>query len=581
MLRFIKLVLLSLVGVTSAVFASETSNFSSETFGTVYLEIGGKGVTNYTGTGVIINKELNILTNYHVVDTVISGEDTLIKVCFTYNEAKKPTCIGTASVEKYDSDSDLALLNTYIHSDYLEDANVKFFYDTFLVDFNFVLQKTVKIAENIYVFGYPGIGGDTITYTSGKVSGFEDFYIKTDVKVSSGNSGGAAYNEKGEIIGIVTAVSGGEGNIGWMVNASTIETFLENTIFDKSTDSAVCGTHQYKTDKQSACQCEIGFVFNATKTSCIPDIFYDGCGTIENNSFYNPAISGCTCAEGFDWKFPMKEDDYTCIKVEETPLVDGGACSSGSNNYYDASAEECNCKEGFIWEDPLDVDNLVCIEGEVDDLLCEEVFGEYSHYNEGDALCYCDDGYEWSTDGEFCVLINESIDTAIDEGSVFVDVFSYDENFNGIEYVKNIGLVNGYNDGSYKPAHKITRAEFTKIILLAEYSTEEISRTMHYDISDIKADDWYYDYVNFAKQKGVITGYADNTFRPNKNIAFGEAAKILVNVFFGYRDIGEGEQWWLPFTQELENAGVKIFDVSYDITRGEMATLIYQIANAL
>ncbi|MDZ7705456.1 MAG: serine protease [Trueperaceae bacterium] len=65
----------------------------------------------------------------------------------------------------------------------------------------------------ITVVGYPGISGSTITFTAGLMSGWlgEDLvsggkqWIKTDAKIAGGNSGGAAFNSRGELIGVPTA----------------------------------------------------------------------------------------------------------------------------------------------------------------------------------------------------------------------------------------------------------------------------------------------------------------------------------------------------------------------------------------
>ena len=70
----------------------------------------------------------------------------------------------------------------------------------------------VEIGDAVHVVGYPGIGGDSVTYTSGTIAGFLDEdsdkkidWLKTDAEVNHGNSGGLAINEAGEMIGIPTA----------------------------------------------------------------------------------------------------------------------------------------------------------------------------------------------------------------------------------------------------------------------------------------------------------------------------------------------------------------------------------------
>jgi hypothetical protein len=73
----------------------------------------------------------------------------------------------------------------------------------------------------VTILGYPGIGGETITLTSGEVSGFtaesnvgKRAFIKTSATIAGGNSGGMALNALGELIGIPTQVgSGGDADI--------------------------------------------------------------------------------------------------------------------------------------------------------------------------------------------------------------------------------------------------------------------------------------------------------------------------------------------------------------------------------
>jgi hypothetical protein len=69
------------------------------------------------------------------------------------------------------------------------------------------------------IFGFPGIGGETVTFTSGNVSGFSSesklryprAWIKTDATISGGNSGGTALNDDGYLVGIPTQAAAGSG----------------------------------------------------------------------------------------------------------------------------------------------------------------------------------------------------------------------------------------------------------------------------------------------------------------------------------------------------------------------------------
>lgn len=70
-------------------------------------------------------------------------------------------------------------------------------------------SDAVVHGDNLTIVGYPGIGGDSLTLTSGNVSGFleQEGWIKTDAEINQGNSGGPALNAKYELIGVASAAS--------------------------------------------------------------------------------------------------------------------------------------------------------------------------------------------------------------------------------------------------------------------------------------------------------------------------------------------------------------------------------------
>ncbi len=74
----------------------------------------------------------------------------------------------------------------------------------------------LHVGDPINIYGFPAIGGNTITFTSGNVAGFtaEDqlgdrAWVKTDATISGGNSGGMATNAQGQLIGVPTIAASG------------------------------------------------------------------------------------------------------------------------------------------------------------------------------------------------------------------------------------------------------------------------------------------------------------------------------------------------------------------------------------
>jgi len=168
----------------------------------------------------------------------------------------------------------------------------------------------------------------------------------------------------------------------------------------------------------------------------------------------------------------------------------------------------------------------------------------------------------------------------------FTDVPTTHTNYEAIKFVKEKEIVKGYDDGTFRPENPINRAEFTKIVLLSKYSQEEIDekvKNVSYNkyFTDIKNKAWYKNYANFAKQKGFIRGYEqpDKTFEfgGNKNIKFAEASKIIVNTLIEETAPAEEGDWFTPFITKLAEKDVITYPSGKEITRGEMAQIIYEV----
>lgn len=89
------------------------------------------------------------------------------------------------------------------------------------------------------------------------------------------------------------------------------------------------------------------------------------------------------------------------------------------------------------------------------------------------------------------------------------------------------GVVQGYPDGSFKPDHKVTRAELVSIInKLFGFST--LSET---SFSDVPAKAWYASALSIAKQAGYYKGFPDNKAKADAEVTRQDAATLLASVF--------------------------------------------------
>ena len=166
----------------------------------------------------------------------------------------------------------------------------------------------------------------------------------------------------------------------------------------------------------------------------------------------------------------------------------------------------------------------------------------------------------------------------------FTDVYSSHPNFDAINFIESQGIVEGYSDGTYKPNNTINRAEFTKILVESKYTDTEINNCVWAEqFPDVSLSQWYAKYICVAKAAGIVDGYPDGTFQPANNIKFTEAAKIIVKTYGLETNLVLGV-WYEPFVEALQAekaVPISITSVAKDITRGEMAEIIYRLLESI
>lgn len=96
------------------------------------------------------------------------------------------------------------------------------------------------------------------------------------------------------------------------------------------------------------------------------------------------------------------------------------------------------------------------------------------------------------------------------------------------EYVLRLAekeIISGYEDNTFRPDKNISRAEYVKLITVALGITGGEGE----DFSDVSPGDWYYECISAGAAKGIVTG-ADGFFRPDESITREDAAVILYRV---------------------------------------------------
>ena len=156
--------------------------------------------------------------------------------------------------------------------------------------------------------------------------------------------------------------------------------------------------------------------------------------------------------------------------------------------------------------------------------------------------------------------------------------------------LSGMGIISGYDDGTYRPNAKITRAEFFKII----NTTANVSRNDGSMFSDVALRAWYKNTIDKAFTSKYASGYDDGSFKPEANITRTEAAVAICKAFGGdiedemsFTDKDKIPAWAEEYVNILVSAGIisgykdGSFQPAAYITRAETATMFDRFAGEL
>ncbi|MFH1284541.1 MAG: S-layer homology domain-containing protein [Candidatus Peregrinibacteria bacterium] len=108
----------------------------------------------------------------------------------------------------------------------------------------------------------------------------------------------------------------------------------------------------------------------------------------------------------------------------------------------------------------------------------------------------------------------------------FPDVPQDHENYDAVEYLDSKEIIQGYEDGTFGPDNLLNRAEAMKLIINS--FGIEISDSYKKKFPDVPETSWFFDYVMAGQDAGIINGYPDGTFRPADNVNMAEFLKMVM-----------------------------------------------------
>ena len=466
-------------------------------------DILGRGTGFYVDDGIVI-------TNIHVID----GYARYYRIFITDVDGEyNPNCYKdiTRSDIKLNLEDDVAYIRVYIECPH---TSVCF------------ADEDPDIDSPINIYGYPALGdsfydsfemirhdGVVISEWPAKV-GLKEYrgpWLLTDALIHGGNSGGPVV-QNGKVVGIAVAShedSTGKATDGVFIPVSIVKSGLEN-----ANNSTFGYTPQLEQQ-------------NAAYVAPKPEYPYG------------------SASDPFDPKRKMK-------------IATNGVCSGALGEGGEATGVKgCRCKPSYH----KNASETACIPG---------AEGYIDPYND---------------------LMNQpstvALNNAVDNGATFSDLDSKDFGYKEVMFLKNSEVISGYPDGSYKPHGEVNRAELLKILVSGFHSHELKGET---DCFPDVTDEWFAEYACAAKRLGWIEGYPDGTFRPANSVNRAEAIKIIISSGtdgpvpeqYMPTDVEEGS-WFYDYVAKGLGAGIitshGMFFPGNNLTRTDAAVWIYNGIN--
>ena len=126
------------------------------------------------------------------------------------------------------------------------------------------------------------------------------------------------------------------------------------------------------------------------------------------------------------------------------------------------------------------------------------------------------------------VLVLAMVLTTV-SGAVFSDVPTTHNYSEAIDMLNDLGILTGYSDGTYKPEGTITRAEMCAVIYRTlSGKTNAANFVGASAFSDVASNFWGVGYVNYCTELGIVNGYPDGTFLPDNRITYAEAVTMII-----------------------------------------------------
>lgn len=153
--------------------------------------------------------------------------------------------------------------------------------------------------------------------------------------------------------------------------------------------------------------------------------------------------------------------------------------------------------------------------------------------------------------------------------------------FTQVKFLVDEKIIEGYEDGLFHADRNITRAEYTKMMIIATNNQGNMRSYEAYEIFTDVTDHWAKGYINTAYQINLIKGVGDDKFAPDNSVTYAEVMAILIRTkgitdeqMAGY---GEWPHNYATYSTTYNMLGlVEVSDWNAPATRGDVAQILYR-----
>ena len=154
---------------------------------------------------------------------------------------------------------------------------------------------------------------------------------------------------------------------------------------------------------------------------------------------------------------------------------------------------------------------------------------------------------------------------------------------NAVNKLTTFKVINGYEDNTFRPNEKVTRAQLAKIIItsMGKANGLEDAKKKFLSFPDVLSGHWGYGYIKIASDEKIINGYADGKFKPEGFVTYAEATAMVIRALDFEDAVKQSTLTWPSNYMSYADEKLDLFESMGEfkandlITRSNMAILVW------